>query len=558
MNNLFARHSDQDLVRYLDGELSSRQARNIESHLEACGSCRAELSELKATLADCALYQQQMEATLPAAPQPWRDLNRDFSRIDESLANNSLLVRLIRPLVHSGVPRWTFVAGLATLIVLLSLNQLRQAPSVQAATLLRKAAAVSQSQPRIVHRIRVRSSRQPEFTRLSGAQAALVEVAQAQAVAALFQAAHWNWTDPLSAQAFEDWRDRQVHKTDEITSSEHQTQIRTVSADSKSDGQSEGEVESASITIDTANYEAVSERLEFRDREWVELSEIAEIPTEHTGGSGVANGGVPVRAAEPPSRPAAFTPGSSASISDEIQVLSALSGIEADLGDHVEVTLDGGKVLVSGEGIPQRRQDEIRSALTNLQHVEVAFTAVPPATMPAQIAASAAASGTVVSPMEAGIEKHLGGHAEFDRFSTELQTDLEAAMSRVYALHNLAQKFPLAEESKLSAQDSQMVRDLSRKHTAQLAETLGKMDRILVPTLSSLGGTSANAHSAIHADWQLAAEDTLQSARNVDRLISQMLGMTKGNISTAALPSNLLAALKEFQGNLDDYQKLLK
>jgi hypothetical protein len=191
---------------------------------------------------------------------------------------------------------------------------------------------------------------------LAGVSTALVEVAQAQAVAALFQQAHWDWNDPLSASAFEQWRDQQVHKTDEVTTvqnpqtpSEHCTRIRTVSAD--------GEVAAASITLDTGDYAAVSERLEFRDREWVELSDIAETSRESAGGSGVARMESPVRAAEPPSRPAAFTPGPSASISDELQVLSALSRIGADLGDPVVVALADGKVMVSGEGIAPKRQD---------------------------------------------------------------------------------------------------------------------------------------------------------------------------------------------------------
>jgi len=335
-----------------------------------------------------------------------------------------------------------------------------------------------------------------------------------------------------------------------VTSSEHQTRIRTVSTD--------GEVEAASITIDTGDYAAVSERLEFRDREWVELNEIADTPTENAGGSGVANGGVPVRAAEPPSRPAAFAPGSSASISDQIQVLSALSGIGADLGDHVEVAVAGGKVAVSGEGIPQHRQDEIRAALMNLPNVEVAFTALPAVTVPPQIAGSAAVSGTLVSPMEAGIEKHLGSHAEFDRFSIELQNLTEASMKRVYALHNLAQKFSPEEEATLSAQDLSLLHELARKHTAALAEQVGNMERILVPTLSSLGGTAVTAHPASHANWQPAVADVLHSAQNLDKLISQMLGMAQASASNAVLPSDLLAALKGLRGNLDDCQKLLQ
>ncbi|MEI9975958.1 MAG: hypothetical protein WDO73_30215 [Ignavibacteriota bacterium] len=143
--------------------------------------------------------------------------------------------------------------------------------------------------------------------------------------------------------------------------SEHLTQIRTAST--------EGELESASLTLDTDDYAAVSERLEFRDSEWVELSEIAETSTESAVGSGVVSVDAPVRAAEPPSRPAAFAPGSPASISDELRVLSALSGIEADLGDPVEVNLSGGKVVVRGEGVAPHRQELIRATLANHPNV---------------------------------------------------------------------------------------------------------------------------------------------------------------------------------------------
>ena len=306
----------------------------------------------------------------------------------------------------------------------------------------------------------------------------------------------------------------------------------------------------------------MSERLEFRDREWVELSEIAETSTESAGGSGAVHVEVPVRAAEPPSRPAAFAPGSSASISDELQVLSALSSIEADLGDPVEVALTDGKVVVTGgEGIPSRRQDEIRASVANLPHVEVGFSPSHPAAVPAETAVASGPVGTTaLSPIEQRLEKHLGGHAEFDRFSTQVLDLDEAAMQRVYALRRLAQKFPAEEEARLSSRDLSLLHELSRKHTAVLAEKIGGMERILVPTLSSLGGTAVSVHPAgSHTTWQPAAEDVYRNARRVEILISQILGMTPpGNASTNSLPSDLMFALKDLQGNLDDCQKLLQ
>jgi len=300
--------------------------------------------------------------------------------------------------------------------------------------------------------------------------------------------------------------------------------------------------------------------LEFRDREWIELSEIAEASTESAGSPGAPHGEVPVRAAEPPSRPAALAPGSPASISDELQVLSALSGIEADLGDPVDVTLANGKVLVTGgEGIPSRRQDQIRASLANLPRVEVEFSPASTTAVPPETAVAAGPGGAASSPMQARLEKHLGGHAEFDRFSTQVLDLDEAAMQRVYSLRRLAQKISPQDEALLNSRDLDLLHELTRKHTAVLAEKVGTMERILVPTLSSLGGTAVSVHPAgSHTAWQPAAEDVYRSARRVEVLVSQMLGMTAGKASTGALPSDLMSALQELRGNLDDCRKFLK
>jgi hypothetical protein len=47
-------------------------------------------------------------------------------------------------------------------------------------------------------------------------------------------------------------------------------------------------------------------------------------------------------------------------------------------------------------------------------------------------------------------------------------------------------------------------------------------------------------------------EDLLLTSRRVEVLVSQMLGTTPAATSTANLPSELLAALKELRTNLDE------
>src|ERR1035438_6379107 len=363
MSNLWMRHPEEvSLVRYLDGELPVWQARKMASHLESCPQCRSEFEALQSTVADCARYRQDVLAAMPAPPAEWRDLYRDFSRIDESLAHESLLVRLARPLVHAGAPRWAMAAVLAMLVVGV-FYQLRQTPSVQAATLLKRAIATAEAKPRLVHRIRVRTGNL-DFTRVIGPQAPLTSAAAD--IGGLFNLAHYDWNDPLSARSFEQWRDRQIHTTDDVSTVAAGYRIRTVAR--------EGEIAEASITLEASDLMPVDERIEFRDNEWVELTEIAESTTESGGITVAPRVEVPVRAAEPPSRLAAFAPGPSASISDELQVLSALHEVEADLGDPIEVSLSNGKVLVTGRAVlPAGRQRKIQAALADMPMVEMQF-----------------------------------------------------------------------------------------------------------------------------------------------------------------------------------------
>src|ERR1039457_666381 len=228
MNNLWMGHPEEvSLVRHLDGELPVWQARKMASHLESCPQCRAEFEALQNTVADCARYRQDVLAAMPAPPAEWRDLYRDVSRIDESLAHEPLLVRLARPLVHAGAPRWAMAAMLAMLVVLGVFYQLRQAPSVQAATLLKRAIAIAEAKPRPVHRLRVRTGNLV-LSRVIGPRAPLTSAAAGPSfeeivkIGTLFSQAHYPWNDPLSARSFEQWREQRVHtdrKTTRLNSS---------------------------------------------------------------------------------------------------------------------------------------------------------------------------------------------------------------------------------------------------------------------------------------------------------------------------------------------------
>lgn len=60
--------SDEDIVRYADGELSSQRAAEVSAHLEACWECRARMEEFQTTITGFVrIHHAALDAKLPTA-----------------------------------------------------------------------------------------------------------------------------------------------------------------------------------------------------------------------------------------------------------------------------------------------------------------------------------------------------------------------------------------------------------------------------------------------------------------------------------------------------------
>ncbi len=550
MSNLSMRHPDDGvLLRYIDGELPGRKSRQVQRHLEACWKCRTEMEALQATIADCMHYRENvLEKHLPEAPSPWTDLSREFDRIDESVASEPFWKHLFPQAL-----RWSLAAAAAVALLCGVFYQLRETPSVQAAALLKRAVAAAAQHPQPAHRYRIRMGG-VRIVRTSAEVNAPLPIA----LSARFAAAHYDAVDPLSAAAFQSWRDAQAVKTDEVSTisgaaGSESYRIHTLTPS--------GEVASATLTLRSADMHPVDGTLEFRDKETLEFTELTEPAV--SGGEAVArNVEVPVRSSVP-SGTAAFAPRATASISDELQVLSALHQIGADLGDPIEIKRSGGRVVVSGVGVPVQHQKQIHDMLDALPNVSVDFAnpAAVSSGEPATSGAAAAADapgGTPGSKNQARLVQQLGGRAEFERFSSQILDASDAAMSRAYALRLLAQRVPASNEAELDAAGRRELRAMASEHAAALAVQIAGIQRILNPVLTSMGApVHVNPPVATATAWQPAAEDLLRASRRVEVLMSIFLGVAPSQGPTSEVPAQLMTAVSELRADLDQCQKLL-
>jgi len=538
------------LLRYLDGEAPARKMRQVRRHLEACWECRTATEEFEQTIAACVHYRKNvLAAYLPAPPAPWADLSREFDRFDAEGAAQSFSARLTGWLMPTPAIRWA-MSGAAIVALAAGLYyQFHETPSVQAASLLKRAVVAAEAHPAPARRIQVRTRT---------AKYILNHGPAIPTLAAMFEAAHYNFDDPLSARSFETWRATLPGKQDQVRTVADPVEpgkacyeIKTIAA--------AGELAAASLMLRTTDLLPVEGRFEFRNQEWVELTEFTEVSATEGGTPATTRLKTPVRRAEP-SRPAAVPSGSSASVSEELRVLAVLHEIGADLGDPVEVKLAGGRVLVSGVGIPAERQREIQAKLEPIPGVIVQFGAAEVSQdIPAGTPAQAVAEAPKNTRLESRLEKQLGGRVEFERLSSQMLDWTESAMARAYALRALAQRFPTADEVRMTPADRQVLEDLARHHATNFTARIDGLHRALAPVLVSLGGVTAQGRPASsHVTWQAAAEDAFRAGRRVEMLLSQLFGMAPEKANAQSLPTDLLASMAELQADLEDCQRNLR
>ena len=431
------------------------------------------------------------------------------------------------------------------------LQQLRETPKVEAAVLLQKAIQASELRPAAARRLRI-TTRTGQMTRVLGA--AYKPAARETEIARLFDAAHYDWSDPLSAKSYSAWRAQLPHFQDAIASQPNSYDIKTTTEDS--------ELLSATLKLRTTDLEPLEGRFEFRNRDWVEMTELVDQQTNPASIVAGTTGGMPRQPGVPPgpvsvsaetAEPPAF--------SEELQVVAALHQLGADLGDPLEISREGRQVLVSGTGIPPQRQQQIHGLLDRLPHVVVRFDdpAFPAGAMPVPSEpATRDAAGTEKSTYAARIEERLGGRPQFERFSSSVLDWTDSAMTRAYALRRLAQQFPAAAENQMTAEDRRTLRKLGREHLAAFAKDARRVANTVNPILTEMGAAAAQHESRTDpAAWQSASEDLLASARRAETLLAVVLGVAPAETASGDAPAQLFAALAQLSSRTEQCQRLL-
>jgi hypothetical protein len=231
--------------------------------------------------------------------------------------------------------------------------------------------------------------------------------------------------------------------------------------------------------------------------------------------------------------------------------MAALHRIGADLGEPIEVTRSkGGGIQVAGSGLDGARKEQLRAVLASLPGVTVRFDEALQ-TVPAgkdDQRREARSSTTPVSMLQLQLQSYLGSASALQKFTDGILDVSDSAMARAHALRNLAERFPQNEEQTLSTADRGLLVTLRREHASALKELARRMAQLVQPVLAIPEQTQPAAPRA--DSWQDRTRNVLESTRQVDRLLNQMLAGGDSNQARQHTPQELASALASLQAQL--------
>jgi hypothetical protein len=479
------------LLSYLDGELDAGRAAVVRRHLDTCQECREYLADARAALR---LYNDETRAALPAPPRPWVDLRLPFNDLDAERRQ----LRRSRP---SYQPVW-WAAAAAAIAIAVFVMRLSTGATVSAAELLARASAQEAAPARIQVKTRKRS-----FVR------AARETGDPE-LAAMFRNANFDWDQPLRAGAFADWRNSLSDRKDDVRVLQNppvgKGRFYRITTSTP-----EGGLSQVSLTIRAADLRAVEERFQFRNSEWVEISEAPPPPPMDSD----------------PDRPPvsdSAVPQPAVTVADEIRVLEAMHGIGADLGEPIEVRRTGSAVEVTVLGATPRREKEIREALNGLPHVVARFEQ-PQAVRGAADTSGQAAAEIPSGPLHSRLLQLMGSSTHVDTFTNAALETSELILARAHAIRQLADRFP---------EPNDAVRAITADHQHALREALKRLTEVLHP-LS--GDVDTQNRAAGTAD----ARSLLGAAQRLDTLLTLALASPNQKDDPDAVVDRIRRALAE-------------
>jgi hypothetical protein len=594
--------TDHALLLSLDGELSLREAADVDAHVQSCWSCRGRSQAIEQSIADLVDYQNAV--TAPYLPPPVDQRAIFLARLNSLAAEMGqpswLRIRLdeaIRFLRLSQMNQIAWVAGVLIFLVSVPIfNYLRTPPVVSADELLNLTAASEvkslkvAAQPVVVQKLRI-SIGKKTLTRTLYRDVAHNRTTSRtnenstgeEQVKAVYSKTSLDWDSQLDANSYRRWRAAHPAGNDKVVRlGGDELRLETTS--------STGSVTEADLTVRLADYHAVSENFHFQDHSQIEIAEISyDVIPFASLPSGIF--GVPAPIAMPLSIASTLhtvLPSNAELAEAEVKTDSVLHGLGADLGEQINITPHAGReVLIEGVVGDDVRKHELVSALQKIPYTRLHLLTIDEAAqrassspVPSPAQPSSSSSVMIANPplLEIQLNARFPDRDQRIAYVNQALSLAQLASARAWALNRLADRYPSQRTAVLNDDARRQLQVLLTDHVSALREDVSSLQNQLGEILSRSSNTpAANTSLAAplesspapaqetSADWRAHIRRAHSSTEAVHEAVAALLTSSQSSDrnDAEAIEINLRTSLTQLQADLqllgqDIYKSNLK
>lgn len=569
----------QQLLAYVDAELSRSEMRRAEKHLHSCWTCLTEMERLKGDIST--ILQAQNESfnpALPPPPQPWQSFQMilassrpaqsdTFWENFKAYLNSSLSPARI--LVVSGIIA-VLLVGAYSIFRAKTVSAKEVVWRIQVADTQRSAISKDQVIRERVHiRKTTRGQSHPKLASVDAwksSTAAYWNVEENNSAAAdleaKYQAHKIPMNLPLSAASLDAW-EKVVGGTPRVSSQGSDLDLTfTGSANGTA-----GSVERVSLAVQPDTWQIKQMTLDFTDASF-EVTEVdySVMPTSAVPADLLAYlEPQPI----PPQIDRSISSIAASSIhppmvdldKTALDVWTTLHNLKADLGEPVTVTRTNKAIRVGLWQLPADRQNELRAALTGKPGVQMELAASRVSST-SGIVASATALPPAPSDTPLHIEvqsddedqrllKYFGSVEREQDFTNEALGTSTAILSHLYALKNLQGQFPAERSQSLAPDEQAQLDSLVQDHVTAITASVDALGRQLSPLNVNFNvPLCASSRTSVATNWQGGSIEALQTARVIDHLLRALF-------TTSQAPAIPDSALPQISQNLCQLQSEL-
>ena len=556
--------TDDAILLSLDGELSVKEAAEVDTHVQSCWSCRGRKQATEQSITDLVAYQNA--ATAPYLPPPSDKRAVFVARLD-SLATemgqpsrlNQLRSGAIRLLRLGQINQLAWITGALTLIALVPFYYLLRTPPVVSADELLNLAAASEvrstkaaAEPVVVQKLRI-SLGKTSLRRTVYRDVAHNRITsrtdtnrrgEAQVKAAYFKSS-LDWDSLLDANTYRRWRAAQPASRDRVVRlGQDELKLETIS--------SGGPVAEADLTVRVADYHAVSESFHLQDHSEIEIAELSyDVIPFASLSADIFGATAQIGAVQLPvtSILRSTLPSGAELAEAEIEADSVLHELGADLGEQINLTThDGHEVSIEGIVNDDVRKLQVVSALQNIPHTRLHILTIDeaqraPSPIPSHVESSAPSVEVMVAApplLEAQLSARFSDKDQRIAYVNQALSLAQLASARAWALNRLADRYPPKGVAVLDNEARRKLQVLLTDHVSALREDVSSLQNQVAEILPGSSNTPA-ANTSVTSPLESKSANALELSEDWRDRIRRI------HSSTEAVHESVVALLSSSQ-----------